>query len=204
MPSVFADKVTCDIQFGNISRSTKTDNKIDWAQFEICAHKYVDVSNDGKGCALLSDSKYGFRVKDGLMSINLLRSPVYPDKTADRGKHRFRYAFYPHTGDCFSAKVPEQSYLFNLLPVETKCKTYLRFLPYLCPQATSLWKHSNLRKTAKQRLSVYTKTKARRARLRFRSVSVMTKFTSAICAKTMPSNAVRSCRSDLTKSKRFT
>ena len=122
MPSFFADKVTCDIQFGNISRSTKTDNKIDWAQFEICAHKYVDVSNDGKGCALLSDSKYGFRVKDGLLSINLLRSPVYPDKTADRGKHRFRYAFYPHTGDCFSAKVPEQSYLFNLLPVETKCK----------------------------------------------------------------------------------
>ena len=29
--------------FGNIERSTKTDNKIDYAQFEIPAHKWVDV-----------------------------------------------------------------------------------------------------------------------------------------------------------------
>ena len=116
-PSVFADKVKCDIQFGNIMRSTRTDNKIDWAQFEICAHKYVDVSDGGFGCAVLSDCKYGYRVKDGLISLNLLRSPVYPDKQADRGKHVFRYAFYPHTGDCFGAEVPEKAYLFNLLPV---------------------------------------------------------------------------------------
>ena len=36
----FSDKVLCDIQFGNIERSTKTDNKIDYAQFEIPAHKW--------------------------------------------------------------------------------------------------------------------------------------------------------------------
>lgn len=116
-PSVFSDRVTCDIQFGNISRSTRTDNKTDWAQFEICAHKYADVSDGGFGCAVMSDGKYGYRVKDGLISLNLLRSPVYPDRQADRGKHRFRYAFYPHAGDCFSAEVPKWSYLFNLLPV---------------------------------------------------------------------------------------
>ncbi len=118
MPSVYSDKVVCDIQFGNIARSTRTDNKKDWAQFEICAHKYVDVSDGDYGCAVMSDCKYGYRVKDGLISLNLLRSPVYPDRTADRGRHRFRYAFCPHTGDCFEAEVPKHSYLFNIVPVE--------------------------------------------------------------------------------------
>lgn len=117
IPANYSGRVTCDIQFGNIERSTKTDNKLDWAQFEIPAHKFIDVSDENAGVAILSSSKYGFRAKDGLMSINLLRSPVYPDKTADRGKHHFRYAYYPHEGGCFEAGVSRQAYLFNYAPV---------------------------------------------------------------------------------------
>ncbi len=117
IPSHYSDKVTCDVQFGNISRSTRTDNKIDWAQFEIPAHKFIDVSDDVCGGAILSSSKYGFRAKDGLMSINLLRSPVYPDKLADRGNHHFRYAYYPHKGGCFDAEVTKWAYLMNYAPL---------------------------------------------------------------------------------------
>ncbi len=95
-PKNFSDKVLCDIQFGNIERSTKTDNKIDYAQFEISAHKWIDVYDGKYGVAILNDCKYGYRVKDGLISLNCLRSPVYPDKTADRGEHSFTYAIYPH------------------------------------------------------------------------------------------------------------
>lgn len=113
IPRPFSDSVTCDIQFGNISRSTKQETKKDWAQFEICAHKYVDVSDEKCGTAVLSDAKYGFRVKDRLISLNLLRSPVYPDKNADRGYHEIRYAFYPHEDSCFEASVPEYAYDFN-------------------------------------------------------------------------------------------
>ena len=113
VPSIYADEVTCNIQFGNIRRSTKTDNIIDYAQYEICAHKWVDVSNDGYGLALLNDCKYGHRVKDGLISLNLLRSTVYPDKTADRGVHTFRYALYPHSNSAEQSEVVKLGYTFN-------------------------------------------------------------------------------------------
>lgn len=117
VPAFYSDGATCDIQFGNIKRSTRTDNKIDWAQFEVAAHKYVDVSDGRHGSAVMSTAKYGYRVKDGLISLNLLRSTVYPDKTADRGRHHFRYAYYPHTGDCFEAEVPKWAYLLNYAPL---------------------------------------------------------------------------------------
>ena len=45
------------------------------------------------GFALLNDSKYGHRAKNGLISLNLLRAPTYPDPTADRGTHTFTLRF---------------------------------------------------------------------------------------------------------------
>lgn len=112
-PKNFGEKVLCDIQFGNIERSTKTKSKIDYAQFEIPAHKWVDVYDDGYGVAILNDCKYGHRVKDGLISLNCLRSPVYPDKTADRGKHSFSYAIYPHKEKAMDSDLIKIGYEFN-------------------------------------------------------------------------------------------
>lgn len=112
-PKVFADEVTCDIQMGNLKRSTKNESKVEKAQFEICAHKWVDVSNGEEGYAMLTGSKYGWRVKEGLFSLNLLRSPVYPDPTADRGTHTIKYAIYPHDGDYNEAQVQAVAYRYN-------------------------------------------------------------------------------------------
>jgi len=98
VPAVFSDRVQCDIQFGSLFRSTKDDTLIEKAQFEICAHKYIDVSDELHGISLLNDCKYGHRVKEGRISLNLLRSPVFPDPVADRGEHVFTYALYPHNG----------------------------------------------------------------------------------------------------------
>ena len=98
LPAVTADEVACDIQFGTIRRSACDKTPQEKAQFEICAHKYVDVSDAEKGFSLLNDCKYGHRVKEGLVSLNLLRSPVFPDPRADRGEHVFTYALYPHRG----------------------------------------------------------------------------------------------------------
>lgn len=112
-PRNFGDKVLCDIQFGNIERSTKTESKTDYAQFEIPAHKWVDVYDDGYGVAILNDCKYGHRVKDGLISLNCLRSPVYPDKTADRGEHTFSYAIYPHKSLPMESELLKIGYEFN-------------------------------------------------------------------------------------------
>ena len=94
------DTVTCDIQLGRISRSSRDNTSEEKAQFEICAHKYVDLTDEKSGFSLLNDCKYGHRVKNGVISLNLLRSPIFPDPKADRGDHVFSYAIYPHTGPC--------------------------------------------------------------------------------------------------------
>lgn len=112
-PSEYGDKALCDIQMGNILRSTKTTTDIEKAQFEICAHKFVDVSNNDYGASIITHSKYGYRVKDGLISLNLLRSPTFPDKLADRGTHKFSYAYYPHKGSAFDSDLVSLAYGFN-------------------------------------------------------------------------------------------
>lgn len=112
-PINYSDTVKCDIQFGSINRSTRSDNTFNKAQFEISAHKWVDVSDGKYGIALLNDCKYGHRVKDGVISLNLLRSTVYPDKTADRGEHSFSYAIYPHRGEVKDSSVIEYGYELN-------------------------------------------------------------------------------------------
>ena len=98
LPAVQSGEVACDIQFGTIFRSTGDKTPEEQAQFEICAHKYVDVSDESKGFSLLNDCKYGHRVKEGLLSLNLLRSPVFPDPHADRGAQECVYEIYPHRG----------------------------------------------------------------------------------------------------------
>ena len=121
MPNIVFDKVKCDIQMGTIVRSAKDETSAEKAQFEICAHKYTDVSDGRKGLSVMSDCKYGYRVKSPLISLNLLRSPVYPDKTADRGKHEFTYALYPHKGE-LSAETLKRAYALNkpLIPFKGK------------------------------------------------------------------------------------
>jgi alpha-mannosidase len=110
-PADYGDTADFDIQFGAISRPTTERDSIERAQIEVCGHKWVVVRKDGRGFALLNDSKYGHRVKNGLISLNLLRAPVYPNKHADRGTHTFTYAFCPTGGD--NARAVEEGYRLN-------------------------------------------------------------------------------------------
>lgn len=112
-PATFSNKVRCDIQFGNIMRSTEDNSKIEKAQFEICAHKWIDVEDGNYGLSLLNDSKYGHRVKNGLISLNLLRSTVYPASAADKGIQKFNYAIYPYKGKFDENNTQEYAYAFN-------------------------------------------------------------------------------------------
>lgn len=120
-PSVYGDVVNCDIQFGNVDRSTLDDTSVHKAQFEICAHKFVNVDDGKYGVGVMTDCKYGYRVKQGIISLNLLRSPKYPDPTCDICEHRFRYAFYPHVGKWQDSDIVEKAYCYNnpLLICET-------------------------------------------------------------------------------------
>jgi alpha-mannosidase len=113
-PAVTAREASCDIQFGSIRRPTHTDTPRDFAKFEICAHKWVDISDGSYGVALLNDCKYGHRVHGNVLDLNLLRSPHYPDPVADRGEHRFTYSLYPHAGDHVRGAVTRAGYELNV------------------------------------------------------------------------------------------
>ncbi|MDF2699553.1 MAG: alpha-mannosidase [Haloplasmataceae bacterium] len=112
-PDINTDKVNCDIQFGSLTRSTLENNSIEYAQFEISAHKWVDLSENNYGFALLNDCKYGHRAKNGVVSLNLMRSPMHPGENADKGVHHFRYAVYPHKNSCYLSDVVKKGYEFN-------------------------------------------------------------------------------------------
>lgn len=112
--SVVSDQVNCEIQFGVLKRPTTRNNAIEFARDEICAHHYLDLSQPDYGVALLNDSKYGHRAERGVLDLNLLRSPGYPDPQADRAEHRFTYALYPHAGDFIQAGVYRKGYELNI------------------------------------------------------------------------------------------
>lgn len=112
-PTVYGDTVNCDIQFGNVDRSTLDDTSVHKAQFEICAHKFVNVDSEDYGVGVLNDCKYGHRVKQGIISLNLLRSPKHPDPTCDICEHTFKYAFYPHEGKWQESDIVAKAYCYN-------------------------------------------------------------------------------------------
>lgn len=95
---VFSPAATYEIQWGNIQRPTHRNTSWDWARFESCAYKWVDLSEGGYGVSLLNDCKYGHDIQDNIMRLTLLRSPSLPDPMADYGEHYFIYSLLPHAG----------------------------------------------------------------------------------------------------------
>ncbi len=100
------------------------------ARFEVAAHRYVDLSDNNSGMALLNDCKYGYRPDQSRLDLNLLRSPTYPDPEADLGAHHFTYALLPHDGTLPDSDVISQADQLNQPP--------LSFSGYACRPATAL------------------------------------------------------------------
>jgi len=96
--AIHANEATHEIQWGHIQRPTHRNTSWDWARFEQCAQKWVDLSEGDYGVSLLNDCKYGHDVRDNVIRITLLRSPTMPDPTADQGQHSFTYSLLPHAG----------------------------------------------------------------------------------------------------------
>jgi len=89
---------TYEIPFGTIRRSTQLRDSWEKAKVEVAAERWADLSQDDYGVSLLNRSKYGYDIKGSTMRLSLLRSPNWPDPTADRGKHVIEYAIVPHSG----------------------------------------------------------------------------------------------------------
>lgn len=108
-----ASKAVCDVQFGNTERPTTRNNSIEYAQFEVCAHKYADISDGDYGVSLINDCKYGHSVLDNVLSVSLVKYGTNPGETNDSGTHTYTFELYPHLGDFKSANTVEKAYLLN-------------------------------------------------------------------------------------------
>ena len=111
--NVRSSRATYDIQFGHIERPTHANTSWDMAKFEVCAHKWADLSEPGFGVSLLNDCKYGYDIHGNTLRLSLLRAPISPDPLADRGHHRFTYSLLSHGGDFRAGRVIEEAYSLN-------------------------------------------------------------------------------------------
>ncbi|KAF5362894.1 hypothetical protein D9758_007045 [Tetrapyrgos nigripes] len=111
--NIHNDNAIYETQFGYVQRPTHKNTTWDMAKFEVCGHKYADLSEYGYGVALLSESKYGFSCQGNVLRISLLRAATAPDAEQDQGKHEFSWAVMPHEGHFLQSDVPMAAYIFN-------------------------------------------------------------------------------------------
>jgi alpha-mannosidase len=112
--NVHAQQANYEIQFGHLQRPTHFNTSWDMARFEVCFHKWADLSEPDFGVSLFNDCKYGGGTQGNIMRLSLLRSPKMPDLTADMGQHTFRYGLMPHIGSLQQAGVIDAGYDFNV------------------------------------------------------------------------------------------
>ena len=106
-------KATFDIQFGSIERPIHKNTLWDYARFEVCAHKWVDLSDNGFGITLLNDCKYGYDVTREHIRLSILRCGTYPNPHQDQCRHVFSCKLLAHTGPVDLPAVNEAAYAFN-------------------------------------------------------------------------------------------
>lgn len=108
---------TYDLPFGHIERATHRNTAAEQAKFEVCGHKWADLSEGDFGVALLNDCKYGYDINDNVMRLTLLRSPIKPTQESDIGEHLFSYALVPHQGGWRGGQTDREGYEFNIPPL---------------------------------------------------------------------------------------
>jgi alpha-mannosidase len=128
--TVRADEATYEIPFGAIARSTNSQTSQDTAKWEVPALRWADLSQADYGVSLLTDCKHGFDASPSQLRLTLLKAPLWPDPTADRGEHRFAYALYPHPGDWKQAQTAHYAHNFNL-PLHTVTASLQQSQPQL-------------------------------------------------------------------------
>lgn len=111
-----------DIQFGTLKRPTHTNTSWDAAKFEVCGHKFADLSENGYGVALMNDCKYGYDIHEGKMTLSLIKSGILPNPTTDQEEHWFTYALMPHMNGYAEANVQNEAYCLNVPAYSVKAQ----------------------------------------------------------------------------------
>ncbi len=109
---ILSTDASYETAFGVVKRPTHYNTDWDMAKFEVCCHRFADLSESSYGVSILNDSKYGFATAGNLMRLSLLRSPKAPDAHADMGTHHIRWAILPHQGSLGTTTI-RKAFEFN-------------------------------------------------------------------------------------------
>lgn len=105
---------TFEIAHGALERPTYANNSYEKAMFEVCAHKWADLSQGDMGVSIINDCKYGYDIDKNVMRITLMRAPILPDATADKGISSFRYGVYIHENRWADANTVKEAFKENI------------------------------------------------------------------------------------------
>ncbi|MBQ8654400.1 MAG: alpha-mannosidase, partial [Clostridia bacterium] len=113
-PDVLTRELMCDTSAGFVRRSLTKNTTWEQARFEVCHHKWMDMSEGGAGVAIINEGKYGVGLEGDEISLSLLRATIRPDVTSDMGHHDFCYVILPHAGDAVQASVNQLAFEYNV------------------------------------------------------------------------------------------
>lgn len=122
--NVLTREGVCDLGAGFIKRETHRNTTWQQARFEVCHHKWCDLSETEGGISIINDCKYGVGFDENKMSLSLLRATVRPDPTSDMGKHNFCYMIIPHASDAVTAGINKAALEYNipLVKADVSCQ----------------------------------------------------------------------------------
>ncbi len=113
-PDILSRELICDTSAGFIKREMHKNTSWQQARFEVCHHKWFDISETNAGIAIINNSKYGVGIGDDSVTLSLLRATIRPDPTSDIGHHEFTYMILPHEGDAVHAKINNIAFEYNI------------------------------------------------------------------------------------------
>ena len=90
--NILCDEAIHEIQFGYVKRPCHRSHPFAADRYEVSNHRYSALCEAERGFALLNNGLYGLSTGRGEMALTLLRAPLVPDDTCDRGHHAFTYA----------------------------------------------------------------------------------------------------------------
>jgi alpha-mannosidase len=145
--TVNSEKISADGPYLAIERSTRPETDRDKARWEMACQKWIDLSDNEKGLALLNNGKYGFSTnEDGTgFRLSVIKGAEYPMPYADavdvahprkkdlpytdQGEHRVEMGLLAHRGGWREAKMWKAGYEFNTPLVAVRTDAHQGSLP---------------------------------------------------------------------------
>ncbi len=139
-PNILTRELVCDTSAGFIKRPLTKNTSWEQARFEVCHHKWFDLSETGAGVAVINSGKYGVGIEDGEVSLSLLRATIRPDITSDMGRHHIKYLIVPHEGGPVQAGINKLALAYNVPLVKAAPSLSEKWRKALCK--SGLWLQS--------------------------------------------------------------